>query len=223
MYLTRFRINAARRGSRKLLSSPQAMHAAVLAGFPRPEEHTGAGGRTLWRLDQNADKQIDLYIVSPGKPDLTHLVEQAGWPTVDTWLTRPYQPFIDSLGAGQQWAFRLTANPVRSGRKDGADTQRFGHVTVDQQVEWLRRRTERNGFAIADQLDGQANLVVRQRQTLSFVRNRSQHRVTLATATYDGVLTITDPVPFRTLLTTGIGHARAYGCGLLTLAPPRQP
>lgn len=218
MYLTRFRVNAARRGARKVLNSPQAMHAAVLAGFPHPEDHTRPDARTLWRLDQNANQQITLFIVSPGKPDLTHLVEQAGWPTADTWLTRPYQPFLDTLQAGQRWAFRLTANPVRSGwRKDRDETQRFGHVTVDNQVDWLQKRTERNGFTIAAQPDGQPNLLLHQRRTLSFTRH--QRRVTLTTATYDGVLAITDPEPLRAMLTTGIGHARAYGCGLLTLAP----
>ena len=219
MFLTRFRINTARRGSRKLLSSPQAMHAAVLAGFPVPEDHSRTNARTLWRLDQNADRQTALFIVSPGKPDLTHLVEQAGWPTIDTWLTRPYQPFLDTLNDGQQWAFRLTANPVRSGRrKDGDDTQRFGHVTADQQTAWLLQRTERNGFTIADQSDGRPNLLLHQRQSLRFSRRTGDRPVSLITATYDGVLTITDAPTFRSTLKQGIGHARAYGCGLLTLA-----
>ncbi|GAB1646740.1 type I-E CRISPR-associated protein Cas6/Cse3/CasE [Krasilnikovia sp. MM14-A1259] len=224
MYLTRFRINGARRGARKLLDSPQAMHAGVLAGFPTVEDHTRAGARTLWRLDQSTDRQITLYIVSPGRPDLTHLVEQAGWPAIDTWTTRPYQPFLATLQDGQHWAFRLTANPVRSGRRtDGADTQRYGHLTADQQVRWLTDRAERHGFTITDQADGQPNLLLHQRQTLRFVRNHGQRPVTVITATYDGVLTIQDTQTFRTVLTGGIGHARAYGCGLLTLAPLSRP
>jgi CRISPR system Cascade subunit CasE len=221
MYLTRFRINTARRGARKLLTSPQAMHAAVLAGFAQPEDHTHNGARTLWRLDQNADHHVVLYIVSPGQPDLTHLVEQAGWPTTDTWQTRPYGTFLSTLDKGQTWAFRLTANPVRDGRKTNTapDTQRFGAVTVDQQTRWLTDRAERNGFTICQQDDGELNIIVHNRQTLTFTRNRGQRPVTLVTATYDGVLCIDDPVAFQHLLTNGVGHARAYGCGLLTLAP----
>ncbi|MEW2132979.1 type I-E CRISPR-associated protein Cas6/Cse3/CasE [Streptomyces sp. NPDC005435] len=34
MFLSRFRINTARPGARRLLSSPQAMHAAVMSSFP---------------------------------------------------------------------------------------------------------------------------------------------------------------------------------------------
>lgn len=222
MYLTRFRLNTARRGARKLLGSPQAMHAAVMAGFARPEDHTQDGARTLWRLDHAQDQQVLLYIASPGRPDLTHLVEQAGWPTLnDPWTTRPYDTFLDSLDKGQQWAFRLTANPARDGRRtdDSPDTQRFGAVTVEYQKAWLTDRADRNGFTICLQDDGKPNLVVHQRKTLTFTRNRGERRVTLATATYDGLLRIDDPHPFRRMLTNGIGHARAYGCGLLTLAP----
>jgi CRISPR system Cascade subunit CasE len=38
-------------------------------------------------------------------------------------------------------------------------------------------------------------------------------------ATYDGILTVTDPALLRRALCHGVGRAKAYGCGLLTLAP----
>jgi len=221
MYLTRFRINPARRGARKLLSSPQAMHAAVLAGFPRREDHTRDDARTLWRIDYGPNRETVLYVVSPTKPDYTHLVEQAGWPSIETWQTRPYTPFLSTLDKGQVYAFRLTANPTRSGRRSpsrATETRRFGHVTVEQQTQWLLQRAERHGFSIVRQRDGELNLVVRDRRVHRFTRDYDQPPVTLVTATYDGVLQIEDPVLFRRVLTRGIGHARAYGCGLLTLA-----
>ncbi|MFC5940372.1 type I-E CRISPR-associated protein Cas6/Cse3/CasE [Micromonospora harpali] len=222
MHLTRFLMNTARQGARKLLASPQAMHAAVLSGFPRPEDHTRDDARTLWRVDQRRDRQVVLYIVSPTEPELTHLVEQAGWPrSSESWETRPYDRLLDSLEKGQRWAFRLTANPSRTGRKteNSPTTQRFGQVTATQQIEWLTSRAERHGFAIARQADGELNLVTYDRQVRRFTRNHGQRPVTLVTATYDGVLDIEDPALFRNVLTRGIGHARAYGCGLLTLAP----
>ncbi|SCL73671.1 type I-E CRISPR-associated protein Cas6/Cse3/CasE [Micromonospora peucetia] len=222
MYLTRFLVNPARRDARKLLASPQAMHAAVLSGFPRLEDHTRDDARTLWRLDQGRDRKVMLYVVSPTAPDLTHMVEQAGWPSsAETWETRPYARLLESLDKGQRWAFRLTANPTRTGRRnqDTPTTQRYGHVTPVQQVEWLTRRTERNGFTVVRQADGELNLVTYNRQVHRFTRNHGQRPVTLVTATYDGVLEVNDPTLFRGVLTRGIGHARAYGCGLLTLAP----
>jgi CRISPR system Cascade subunit CasE len=221
VYLTRFRFNPARRGARRLLESPQALHAAVLAGFARPEDHTTDEARTLWRVDRGTQRpDVLLYISSPTPPDLTHLVEQAGWPTIDTWLTRPYSAFLDRLEKGQVWAFRITANPVHDGRKrpDSKDTQRFGAVTVQQQIAWLQRRAERNGFTICSTTDGFTNLIVRDRQTRTFRRNRGEPPVTLAMVTYEGVLRVDDADQLRRVLTKGLGHGKAYGCGLMTLA-----
>src|SRR5213079_2336680 len=103
MYLTRFRINAARIGARKLLSSRQVMHGAVMASFPDAGPAAGDGPRVLWRLDHNSRIDIQLYIVSPERPDLTHLVEQAGWPTTTGWQTYEYARFLKQLATGDTW------------------------------------------------------------------------------------------------------------------------
>lgn len=218
MFLTRFRINTARRGSRKLLASPQAMHAAVLSAFAGSATGETDRPRVLWRLDGSGHDRL-LYIVSPDKPDLTHLVEQAGWPTTETWQTRGYSDFLDSLRVQQRWAFRLTANPVRYGRlPHRSDTARVGHVTVEQQRDWLLARAERSGFRVTVAGSGEPDLTVHRRQTYAF--HRDGRRVTLRVATYDGQLEIVDAETLRTVLTSGLGHAKAYGCGLLTLAAP---
>lgn len=219
MFLTRFQINPARRGARKLLSSPQALHAAVRAGFSDPVDYERPGSRTLWRLDTPAPATVHLYLASPGRPDLTHLVEQAGWPTTATWDTRAYDPLLATLRPGQRWAFRLTANPVHSGRKtpEAKETQRFGHLRAEEQEQWLLMRAPRCGFTVAMQQDGRPNLRLNRRQTQVF--KRGTQPVTLTTVTYDGVLAVIDGEAFRAALISGIGHAKAYGCGLLTLAP----
>lgn len=220
MYLTRFRINPARRGARKLLSSPQAMHAAVLASFPDPVTLGGNRGRVLWRVDAGHTGNRTLYLVSPVEPDLTHLVEQAGWPTTESWQVRPYAPFLYSLQKGQVWAFRLTANPSRSGKQPGRQgTQRFGHVTVAQQQQWLLDRAERAGFRIVADQAGEVDVAVQGRDTHTF--QRDGRRVTLRVATFEGRLEVADPETLRATLTKGLGHAKAYGCGLVTLAHAR--
>ena len=218
MFLTRFTIDPTRRGARKLLASPQAMHGAVRAAFDTPEDHDRPGARTLWRLDTTALGTVQLYLVSPGRPDLAHLVDQAGT-TGEAWTTRAYDGLLASLRPGQRWAFRLTANPTRSGRKtpEAKDTQRFGRLRASEQQQWLMDRAARCGFALAAQHDGEPNLKLHRRQTVSF--KRGTHAVTLTTVTYDGVLEVADVDAFRQALTLGIGHAKAYGCGLLTIAP----
>lgn len=218
MHLTTFRFNPVRRGAQRLLMSPHALHAAVLAGFPDPAPTLT--GRVLWRLDRDRHAP-KLVIVSPTRPDLTHLAEQAGWPTIEEgWTTRPYQPLLDRIAQGQRYAFRLTANPTHSVREaPGERGKPRGHLTVAQQENWLLGRQERGGFAIAETVDDQPALVVRDRRLLTFRRRETE--VILRVATYEGTLTVTDRDAFVSLLCRGIGRAKGYGCGLMTLAPPR--
>lgn len=216
MYLTQFEINAARRGARHLLASPQRMHAAVLSSFTAEEREPTPAGRVLWRIDQRGNQTL-LYLASPHRPDLTSLAEQAGWPTKQTWRIGDYHRLLDRLDAGDEWAFRLTANPVYNGRKgEGPQTQRLGHVTVAQQENWLLTRAERLGFTVTIGDHKEHDLIVRDRRNLRFAR-QNRH-VTLATATFEGRLIVTDPDSLRRTLTHGIGPAKGYGCGLLTLA-----
>lgn len=213
MYLTCFEINRARRETRRMLSSLQTMHAAVLAGFPSSKADDG---RVLWRVDDSGTG-LWLYLTSSARPDLTHLAEQIGWPTRLTWRTGDYEPLLERLAAGQRWGFRLTANPVRSGKATGEATQtrRFGHVTALQQQQWLIDRAGRYGFAIETTSTGDADLIVHNRSVHRFQRGGAT--VTLSTATYDGNLEVVDPDALRGALTGGIGPAKAYGCGLMTL------
>lgn len=252
MFLTRFRMNTARPGARRLLSSRQVLHAAVMASFPAllPTDVAASseGPRVLWRLDQNARAEVLLYVVSPDRPDLTHLVEQAGWPAAAAdpktpgWQTRPYTPLLDGLAEGQRWAFRLTANPVHDiRRKPDEPRKRTAHLTPVHQAAWLLNRQERAGFRVIEKPRGERllpggtthndhghhgdryELTVGDRRGLAFDKSRNEgkrgSRVSLVTVTFDGCLEVIDPDTMRRTLTQGIGKAKAYGCGLLTLAP----
>lgn len=218
MYLTQMHLNPARRGTRWLLGSPQRMHAAVLSSFPPGSSTEGPTGRVLWRVDTSEiDKTVTLYVSSPARPDLTAIVEQAGWPATDHgWRTASAAALHDRLDIGQRWGFRLTANPVHSLAVPGERGKRHGHVTVTHQQRWFLDRASGWGFTV----DGDA-LAVHSRRQLSFSRRSdgTDRTVTVTMATYDGVLTVTDPRLLRRALCHGIGRAKAYGCGLLTLAP----
>lgn len=220
MYLTRFQVNPRRRGAHRLLASPQAMHAAILSCFPDPRPTDR--GRVLWRVDTSAYKTL-LYMVSPQRPDLTTLVEQAGWPTLETWETRAYGGLLERISDGQLWGFRLTANPVKSLRTRGAGSRGTITPLTDkaEQAQWLIGRAGRHGFALSDEQDAQNQTppVVRVSDSRLVRFEREKQRVTLNIVTYDGVLKVTNRESFRQTLSHGLGRAKGYGCGLLTIAP----
>lgn len=234
MYFTRFRMNPQKRGSVRLAASPQRMHATVLSAFP-PDLATSPAGRVLWRLDTPSRHEWTLYVVSPGRPSMEQLQEECGWSQEPSWQTAEYGPFLDRLRAGQRWTFRLTANPVRSvSGERGTRGTVSPHVTVTQQQDWLVQRAERLGFHVPAQApelltdEGTASpggdpipqVRVTRREQDSFAKGEPSRRrtATITRAQFDGVLEVTDEELLRTALTHGIGRAKAYGCGLMTLA-----
>lgn len=220
-YFSRVLLNPTRSGTRRLLSSAQAVHAVVMGSFV-PAGGGAADGRVLWRLDRSGRDRLELYVVSPTPPDFTGLIEQAGWPATQTWDSTSYDGFLSRLEDGQTWRFRLTANPVRSkAAGEGARGRVSPHVTVAQQEEWLLQRASGWGFTVP-LTDGSAALVVRERETARFGRSNgaARHTVSVTRARYDGVLQVTDPNLLRKALVHGCGRAKAYGCGLMTLVQP---
>ena len=211
MILTQCMINPRRQGTRKLLGSPQAMHAAVLAGFPP----TVDPGRVLWRIDGAGTPKTVLWIASEAAPDLTHLEEQAGWPSHPTTRSVEYGPLLGRLAKGQQWSFRLTANPTHRATLDGKK-KILAHVTTDQQIAWLISKADALGIRLGE--DDQRTFDLVGREVRKFRRQDST--VTLAQATFAGILEVVDPELLRHAMSEGIGRGKAYGCGLLTLAKP---
>lgn len=216
MYLTQFSVNVGRRAAREMLVSPERIHAAVLGCFP-PGQHRTDEARTLWRLDRRSSHDIALLISSPLRPDLTALNEECGWATGAPGKTADYARFLAALEPGQRWAFRLAANPVHAvadPARPGARGRRVPHVTAAQQLAWLVDRAKRSGFSLGEPAEPTA--AVTRREKLSF--KRKGRTVTISRAQFDGVMEVTDAGALRTAIQQGIGPAKGYGLGMLTLA-----
>ncbi|RAX19272.1 MULTISPECIES: type I-E CRISPR-associated protein Cas6/Cse3/CasE [unclassified Actinomyces] len=222
MFLTKIDLDPSRRLARKYLGSPQIMHAVVMKAAG---EDTGDGaGRVLWRVDPGAS--TSLYLLTPSEPDCTQIVSDAGVHDSQA-RTLDYSPFLNQLDTGQLWAFRLAANPSRSvAQGPGKRGKRYGHVTVEQQRQWLINRTPNYGFELVptegDDDEAAQSVVVVRRERPIFNRQRPdaevRDRVTINRTVYEGVLRVADPEKLRQALVAGIGRSKAYGCGLMTLA-----
>lgn len=219
MYLSRLYLDTKRRGTRNLLSSPQRLHAA-LEGACNPDRQER---RVLWRLDGH--QPLELLVVSKHRPDFSDLQQQAGSPD-GGWETTSYVRFLESLKGGQRVRFRLAANPVRNVRSDAAIPgkglprgKRVPIVGIANLEGWFTTRAPNWGLAVSE-----GEFWVANKSTASFRRrnpDNAEHfnQVQLSKIRYDGEATVTDPEALKTSLQTGVGSGKAYGCGLLTVAP----
>ena len=211
MYLSRIALDTKKRETMRALALPQLLHGAVEQSFE------GSRQRNLWRIDW-LDDVCYLLVLSAERPDFSHVAEQFGYPDSERrWETQDYDLLLERLKSGQIWRFRLRANPVRSSSKEKDEAlgrgKVFAHVTQEQQRQWLITRAEACGFTLEEN-----SFDIVHTQWMKFHKGRDGSReITLRTAAFEGVLTISDLERFKQTLLSGIGRAKAYGCGLLTI------
>lgn len=228
MYLTRAFLDSTCRLVRADLRSPESLHKTVMRAFP---DHVGPSPRSahavLHRLDQERGGRLVLLVQSRTRP----MTER--WPAgyvaaigsdLDLAFSSIGQnPAIRSVAAehaaiqvGRRFAFRLRANTTRKiDTKTGPDgLKRHGRrVPVrgdEERMTWLTRHAEAAGFAV----DG-GNVRVTE---IAAAVGREGKSVTVAGALFEGILVVTDADRFRVALEAGIGSAKAYGFGLLSIA-----
>lgn len=199
MFLTELKVNETRLESIGLLRSAERIHAVIMKSIP--------GTRPLWRLDDRYEGKV-IYVVSSQTPDFTGFIEQYGWPRrayEDTIRTVDMSKLLDATIPGSRWYFQTTVNPTV--RKRGNDVP----LIREEADEWLARKLA-VGATIEDG-------TLKPGAWYRSVFTKGGHRVTIRKQPYMGRLTVNDQTTMNSLLTTGIGHGKAYGCGLLTLAP----
>lgn len=207
MYLSRVEINPYRRDTMRAMQSPEIMHAAVMASF---DSFDTAEERVLWRIDRVGPATY-LLVQSRRKPDFSHIVDQFGRPaSVQAWDTVEYDGFLSRIEDGQTLRFRLRANPTRSVSSLGTNGRGkvVAHVTAEQQIAWFRDRSDSIGVEVVE-------VDVVQRDSFRF--KHGKRPITLSVATFEGTLKVKDATELRRSMESGIGRAKAYGCGLLTV------
>lgn len=208
MYLSRVQIDTNNRQKICNLTHLGAYHDWVERSFPA-EIVRGERTRKLWRIDYLHGKEY-LLIVSEEKPDLTELCRYG----VDgSAASKDYDTFLEKLKAGMKCQFRVVLNPVVAVSAGiGKRGRIMPHITVQHQMDYLKNRSERQGFIL---VDGEYAITER-----SFVVwRKNSERIRLSRVVYEGVLTIKDVELFRKLLIEGMGKKKAYGFGMMTVIP----
>jgi len=188
------------RAVRRLGDSEQ-MHRTVMAlfadGLADDREAARAAAGILYRVDNPANRSPRLLVQHrcPLKAGL------AGPPLQQADLG----PLLTALRPGMAVHFRAVLNAVRSQTATG---KRLAVTDEVDLVGWGLDRFTGAGL-------GDVQLADRPKTELGHAKRA------LCTAHYDGIGTITDAERLREAVQNGLGRARAYGCGLLSLAAAR--
>lgn len=209
MYLSRVELDARNRQKIRDLTHVGAYHSWVENSFPE-EEKRGERSRKLWRLDTLHGKKY-LLVLSESEPDLEELEKYGVYGTAQT---KSYDAFLRNIQAGKLYRFRAVLNPEHSQAIGPNERGRvFPEVTVNQQLAYLERRAEKNGFELLPK-----EYTITDRCYVVLKKN-GQKPVHLCQVAYEGVLRVKDTEVFRHALMHGIGRKKAYGFGLMTVIP----
>ncbi|MET9002055.1 type I-E CRISPR-associated protein Cas6/Cse3/CasE [Amycolatopsis sp. NPDC004169] len=216
MFLSKLTINVHSRTFRRDYANVHDMHRTLMSVYPDVPADTPkrqAHG-VLWRLDSNRGSYVQ-YVQSHTRPNWDKLPD--GHLNAPAEV-RTLQPVLDAITAGRKLAFRFVANPTKC---DNKTRQRIPLRQPADQIEWLIRQGQTHGFVIPATAAGPDIAIT---PTAAITGRKSEpSKITIEPVRFDGHLIVTDPAAFTDAFSNGIGRAKAYGCGLISLAPPQSP
>lgn len=214
VWLTRIVPDPRSADARRDLASAVGMHRRLMGLFPHdagPDSRARFG--VLFRTE-DTPAGPHILMQSTHQPDATQLPDSYG-----TSLSRPLDALLDALRPGLPLRYRCVASPVR---KPGATTRAAYNLPAVLPLhgaaadEWWTRQADTAGIKPltlhSQPLDAARGI----RGTRG--SGKEQH-VRHARIRFDGTAAIIDPDLLRTKITEGIGRGKAYGCGLLSIAP----
>jgi len=234
MYLSRLVLDPGNWQVRRDLADCQELHRTLLRAFPdgptnTPGDATGARARCglLYRVEAGrTSRGITVLVQSIIEPNWDLLPN--GY--VTACACKPITAAYESIADGMRLRFRLRANPTRriARARDAAEARWVGKRVQlfrdEEQLAWLARKGQSHGFRLV-QVRTVSSLPVNAVQiapegviTGRKASNGQTHSLTFGSVLFEGELEVINAEAFRLALVQGIGSAKAYGFGLLSVA-----
>lgn len=185
--------------------------------------------RAIWQLfpgrsDDQRDFLFRVEDLQPGRGAAVLLQSRQAPESAEVANVLASKDYSLSLVQGCRLRFRLRANPVKSVADDSKGTKigkngkeyakrvRVPLIHEEEQQAWLERKLE--SVALLDQL------IIQREMPLRFSKPDGKQRMAgkVQPVLFDGVLVVQDPQALLECLQQGIGPAKSFGCGLLSLA-----
>jgi CRISPR system Cascade subunit CasE len=222
MLLHRIQLDPRCREARRDLSDPYQLHSTLCRAFSAPDEKCRKNA-FLWRLEPETDSTTcpRILVQSRAMPDWKAI-------GIDGWLVEADAPLdlmerlkLKDVKQGKRFRFRLRANPsvTRNGKRQGL-------LRLEDQEQWLISKGKLHGFdlprlasfVLSETTLMRCDVHVSHEQMLRG-KQHTGNGIRIFSVLFDGVLTVVDPAAFSKAIETGIGHGKALGLGLLSVAP----
>jgi CRISPR system Cascade subunit CasE len=222
MYLSRIQLDPRCREVRRDLSDPYQLHRTLCRAFSTPDKKCAEAG-LLWRIEPEAGLAGGprILVQSKAVPNWAGVGVQGWLAHADRALNLTERLQLDSLEVGQRFRFRLRANPcvTREGK-------RLGLLRLEDQEAWVERKGGLHGFSLSMSPSTHLSGLPRERSQVTVSQERmlrgrqgNGNAISIYSVLFDGILSVADPERFLNALGTGIGHGKAMGLGLLSVAP----
>jgi CRISPR system Cascade subunit CasE len=202
MHLTRLTLDPRSAQARRDLGDAYEMHRTLARAFVADAQSPPA--RFLWRLEAGSNAWATPVV-------LVQAAAEGDWSALQAlanYLQRPVESkrlaLEEWVEGGARYRFRLQANPTvtRQGK-------RYGLVGEAEQLAWLARQGERHGFSVEAALVAASDVLS---------SRKGEGQISVQRVCFEGVLQVQNLEAFSHALTAGIGPAKAFGCGLLSIA-----
>ncbi|MGW3361034.1 type I-E CRISPR-associated protein Cas6/Cse3/CasE [Streptomyces bungoensis] len=208
VHLARLHLQARSRDVHRDLKDATRLHQTVQRLFP---DTLGAAARaatnTLFRVER---EQSGAVLLIQSTLPINHNALPTGYASHVEY--RDLSPLLGWVNEGRVVRFRIDANPTKCVRVPGARGKRVP-LSGEEAHSWWARQADLAGLA--------SQVVLDLPQPDVFASRSEAKPIRLRAIRFEGVATVTAPDALRTAITTGIGKGRAYGLGLLSIAPYR--
>lgn len=211
-------LNIRSREVRADLTDSQRLHTRIMRMFPHADR---TQNRVLYRVD-GAMSEPMLVLQSEVQPDAKML--PVGYVRGTLRMRDDLADAYEQIQGGHRLRFRLRANVTKKlATHQTAQGKRVAITDAVAQMEWLIRKGDQAGFVLLPDpfaVDGYAVTVIDEGREYGLRRHGEDvAKLTHVAIRFEGVLTVSDAVRFRDALRQGIGPAKAYGFGLLSVTP----
>lgn len=194
MFLSKISMDLTRHDVAQDLADRDRLHRKMLLLFP---DFPGGAPNARERLGVLFRVEAPVILVQSKIAPVGDRIP-AGYKIV---ATKEISSTYASVAAGKEYRFRLEANVCY---REMESRKRMSLKTDEEVKEWLFRKAELGGFEVLDFGS----------ETLPPIRARKGQ---FHAVRFDGVLKVKDLEPFCKSLYDGIGSAKVYGLGLLSL------